>query len=292
MDVKTFRFMVLFVFLMLITCANACSPFKDQAIATPSPVAVAATETRAPSQTTTPRPTATVWVPPLITNTPAVVASLSVDDQIAQLLKDYQLALDKELATGDTVMVKNDDGTQQKMLQGKSKEKMDALWAETIAKIDALKARPAQARQASIDMLAARFADSVHYVQTTSLPFYSQTAHIEVYESLTMQYMVDITSQQIIEMQPLPVGNPPYHTTPQLAPAELERRARQFILTTGANLDLTALTPAFGNKGEKTFFFRWEDHSHAQPDGGARFVQVGYSAAGDFLNYYNTLPLP
>jgi hypothetical protein len=227
-----------------------------------------------------------------MTVTPAVVAGLSVDEQIAKLLQDYQFALDKEVAIGDTVIVKNDDGTQQKMLQGKSKEKMDALWAVTTAKIDALQARPAQDRQASIDMLAARFGDSVHYVQTTSLPFYSQSARIEVYESLTMQYMVDIASQQIIEMQPLPVGNPPYHTTPKLAPPELERRARQFIASTGADLNLSALTPAFGNKEEITFFFRWENHNREQPDGGARFVQVAYSAAGDFLNYYNTLILP
>ena len=239
----------------------------------------------------TPLPTATSWDPPLETVAPTETASLSVNDQIAQLLKDYQLALDQELATGETVTVKNDDGTQQKMLTGKSQEKIDALWAETSARIDALQARPAAERQQVVDMLATRFGENVHYVQTTHLPFYSQSARMEVYESPEMQYMVDIASQQIIEMQPLPVGNPTYHTTPRLAPAELEQRARQFILSSGANINLSSLTPAFGNK-TNTFFFRWEDRGRRQPDGGARFVQVGYSAAGDFLNYYNTLPLP
>jgi hypothetical protein len=172
-----------------------------------------------------------------------------------------------------------------------NQKKMDALWAETTAKIDTLHARPAAGRQPVIDMLAARFGGTSHYVQTTSLPFYSQSARIEVYESSKMQYMVDIASQQIIEMQQLPVGNPSYHTTPRLAPAVLEQLARQFIQTAGANLNLSVLTPDFANK-VNTFFFRWEDRSRSQPDGGARFVQVAYSAAGDFLNYYNTLPLP
>ena len=288
---KSIRLAVFLGLLLLIVCATSCSPFKDQAISTPSPDPVVATETTAPPPTLTLRPTATAWVPPLITNTPASVASLTVDEQIAQLLKDYQLALDKELATGDTVMVKNDDGTQQKMLQGKSKEKMDALWAKTSAKIDTLKARPAADRQQTVDMLATRFSEAVEYMRTTGLPFYSQNARVEVYHSARMEYMVDITSQQIIEMQLLPVGNPSYHTTPRLAPAELEQRARQLIASSGANLNLSTLTPDFGNKID-TFFFRWEDRSRSMPDGEARFVQVGYSAAGDFLNYYNTLPLP
>jgi hypothetical protein len=221
-----------------------------------------------------------------------VEASLTVDQQTTQLLAGYQRALDEELANGETVIVTNDDGTQQKMLAGKSKDKMDALWAETSAKIDALTARPAAERQPVVDMLAARFGETVHYIHTNRLPFYSQSAEIEVYESEKMQYMVDIAGGQIIEMQPLPVGSPPYHTTPRLAPAELEKRARQFIISAGANLNLATLTPSFNNKGERTYFFRWEDRGRRQPDGGARFVQIGFSAAGDFLNYYNTLPLP
>ena len=288
---KTNRFVASIICLLALYGATACSPARDQAAPTASPGVIHFTQTPLRQPTPSPQPTTTLWAPPRETITPAAAASLTVDEQIAQLLQDYQLALDKELATGDTVMVKNDDGTQQKMLQGKSKEKMDALWAETSAKIDALKARPAADRQHTIDLLAARFGETVQYMETTGLPFYSQTARIEVYHSARMEYMLDIASQQIIEMQPLPVGNPSYHTTPRLAPAELEQRARQIIASIGANLNLSTLTPDFGNKTD-TFFFRWEDRSRSMPDGEARFVQVGYSAAGDFLNYYNTLPLP
>jgi hypothetical protein len=290
--VKTIRLLAILVCLF----ATACSPVKDQAVSASSPTAELAPETPASVPTPSPLPTATAWRPSLPAAisplpTAAVNPSLPVDEQIAQLLQGYQCALAEELAHGETVIVKNDDGTQQKMLAGKSQEKIDALWAETVAKIDALKARPAEARQPIIDMLAAHFGETVQYVETTGLLFYSQSARMEVYQSSKMEYTVDIASGQIIEIQPLPVGSPPYHTTPRLTPVELEQRARQFILSTGANVNLSFLTPAFGNKTD-TFFFRWEDRGRRQPDGGARFVQVGYSAAGDFLNYYNTLPLP
>jgi hypothetical protein len=160
-----------------------------------------------------------------------------------------------------------------------------------VAKIDALKARPAEARQPVVDMLAARFGETMQYAETTGLPFYSQSARMEVYQSSKMQYTVDIASGQIIEIQALPVGSPSYHTAPRLAPGQLEQRARQFILSTRANANLSVLTSAFGDKTD-IFFFRWEDRGRRQPDGRARFIQVAYSAAGDFLNYYNTLPLP
>jgi hypothetical protein len=111
---KIIRLLAILVYLFV----TACSPLKQKAVPASSPAIGLPTQLPSPS----PPPSATPWVPPLQTVTPAVAASLSVDEQIAQLLQAYQLALDQELATGDTVMVKNDDGTKQKMLEGKSKE--------------------------------------------------------------------------------------------------------------------------------------------------------------------------
>ncbi len=299
---KTIRLLAFMVCLLTLACGNACSPVKDQAIAASSPAAVTAPGNQSPISVTV--------TPPF--PTPAVATSLSIDKKVAQLLEDYQSALDEEMAHGDTVTVKNANGAEQKMLNGKSKEKMDNLWRKTTAKIDNLKARPAAERQKVIDMLQARCDEDcayfgalalppygplrdwnipVGYLTTTRLPSYSQSARMEVYFSMTKIYFVDIGSGQIIEIEPrLMLIDPPYPGD-KLTPVQLEQKARQYVLFNGVDVNQSALTPVFSNQVDN-FTFRWEDRGRRQPDGGPRFIEVNYANTGLLLSYFNTLPLP
>jgi hypothetical protein len=287
---KTMRVLVLCVYLF----TAACSPVKNQAAA--SSTALAHNQSTA----TQPFPA------------PLLPTSFSIDKQVAQLIEEYQYALDEELAHGDTILVKKTDGSRQKVLTGKSKKKLDNLWWETTYTIDNLKARPPAEQQKVIDMLNARqqedfiYTDNkclpslfpnpfgpfpVRYAETTQLPSYSSSALLEMYSSFMLVYFVDIASGQIIVISPLGWEDPPYLISSRFEADALEQKARQFIACTATKVSLSALTPVL--RGDPDFStFQWEDHSRKQPDGKPRYIQVTFRSDGHLQSYTNTLPLP
>lgn len=120
---------------------------------------------------------------------------------------------------------------------------------------------------------------------------YNPKAELEHYQTSKYLYTVDIASSQVVEIFPADPANFSYNTEQLYSQAELEEKARDFILTVVGDINLESLQPAFGNKSGQNFFFRWEDPSKKLPDNTIPFIQVGFSVGGDFLNYINTLPV-
>ena len=126
----------------------------------------------------------------------------------------------------------------------------------------------------------------------TALPFYRNDLTFFQYVTGTRVYVLD-ASGDVVEIFPL---QPPQTSdlTPiaPLSRAGLEKKARSLIQLLAPGTDLEALTEAGGEK-INTFFFRWENRTKALLDDGRSypFIQVGFNADGELLNYYNTLPL-
>ncbi len=77
----------------------------------------------------------------------------SVQQQIDDLLEAYKQALQDELKNGETVEVEDELGERTIMLAGESAEKIEALWQETIGRINELSARPSEERNAAVQLI-------------------------------------------------------------------------------------------------------------------------------------------
>lgn len=120
---------------------------------------------------------------------------------------------------------------------------------------------------------------------------YNRFIRVDRYNGRQFYYLVDPTSSQIIEVMPIPEVSFEVDTTQKYTEQELEQKAREFVTKAASDLVLAELTPAFGNKNGLTYFFRWEDKNKKLEGVQPAFIQVGFSAGGDFLNYVNTLPI-
>ena len=211
-----------------------------------------------------------------------------VQEQTNKLLREYQRALAYELQHGETTTIKDPRKGYVKILTGASAAKLQALWRETQRRIDALTARPSRDREKAIHLIQTLDSGTIRYLYHSKMPYYDAKAEVEVYKSDRFQYTVDIGTGQIIEIAPLHQMRQ-YSLEPAYSRTELEEKAREFIAKV-AKVNLDALTPAFGDKEGKTFFFRWEASGQKLSSGMTPFIQVGFSRGGEFLNYVNTLP--
>lgn len=210
-----------------------------------------------------------------------------VQEQIDILIADYEIALEKELRNGETEVIYDPIDGEVTLLAGASADKMDALWQETLQKIDDLLARPLSERASAIEAIRAIDDTEVTYIEKTGSP-YNRDATLEIYQTELFIYSVDINTNQIIEW--LLLDDWTYGVEPIYSQDELEVMAREVIDKVGG-INLEELSPNFGSKMEETFFFRWEDPSGKLDGDMHPFVQVGFSRRGDFLNYINTFPL-
>jgi len=133
---------------------------------------------------------------------------------------------------------------------------------------------------------------SIETTEITSLPFYRNDMTFFQYQTLQNYYILNMDGV-VIEI--IPVDMPITETYTPVAPLtidQLEEKARSFIKIAAPETDLDILIPAGGSK-TGSFFFRWEDRTKPLLDDGQSypFIQVGYNADGELLNYYNTLPL-
>ncbi|MBI3340539.1 MAG: hypothetical protein HY022_10465 [Chloroflexi bacterium] len=125
---------------------------------------------------------------------------------------------------------------------------------------------------------------------------YAPAIATDVYYVGTDQYEVGISPVRVIQFGPRPLLTTEqpreYDTTDRYTSGELEAMAISFISTHAPGVDIKALIPAYGNKEEVNYFFRWEDVSGKTLVGMRPFIQVGFSRGGDLLSYTNTLGLP
>ena len=213
-----------------------------------------------------------------------------------RLLAEYDKALEFELQHGQTI-IDNEDG-KTRILTGESAEKMDLLWQETVRKIEAAIARPANERESVERMIEGVDGSSPVYLERFSSP-YNPSAALERYQTDKYLYIVDIASSRIVDVSKTIDMNVSSSHKPSddklkgtYSESELENRARAFISTVDAVTDLNALQPAFNNKEGRIYFFRWEDPSMTLNDDTKPFVQVAFSSIdGSFVGYVNTLPL-
>ena len=78
----------------------------------------------------------------------------NVQDPIDALLNAYDAALQNELLHGTTLQITDPSTGVTRILVGESQAKMDRLWAETLAKIEALQARLDAERAQKVAMLS------------------------------------------------------------------------------------------------------------------------------------------
>lgn len=233
---------------------------------------------------------------PALAQEPTPPISPEAQKEKERLLAEYQKALDYELENGETI-ISPEDGTT-KILVGKSAEKMELLWQETVRKIEAVKARPASERDAVEKMIEALDGNKPVYVERFTLP-YNPYRPVELYQTISYLYTVDIASSQIVDISPVVDSSIPHQHTREdeslkgrYTWQELEQKARSYIGNLAGNINLASLRPAFQDKEGRVFFFRWEDETAVLPDGSKPFVQVVYSTStGEFIRYTNTLLL-
>ena len=213
----------------------------------------------------------------------------------ARLLAEYQKALEFELEHGQTTVNAEDGKT--KMLTGKSKEKMDLLWQETVMNIEAAIARPANERVPVETIIKAIDGNKPVYLERFTLP-YNPSAALERYQAGNFFYTVDIASSQVVDISPVDINVFPKHSSNSNAlkgkysEDKLQTLARDYIAKVAGEIDLDTLTSVVANKEGRVFFFRWEDSSTSLEDGTAPFVQVAISSLdGKVRHYVNTLPL-
>jgi len=214
----------------------------------------------------------------------------------ARLLAEYDKALEFELQHGQTIIDPEDGKT--KMLTGKSAEKMDLLWQETVKKIEAVKARPASERAPVVEMIETIDEGKPIYVERFTSP-YNPSRPLELYQTDQYLYTVDIVSSQIVDISSVVDTSVPHQHSQNderlkgsYTRLDLEQKARSYINSIASDVNLDSLRSAFRDKEGRVYFFRWEDDSRTLADGSKPFIQVVYSSAtGEFIRYANTLPL-
>jgi hypothetical protein len=197
----------------------------------------------------------------------------------------------------------------EKVFSGETADKMKKLHAAAERQIDAMIARPEGQRQPASASIAA-FAEAVdssggkarssarkaiEYKRTTRSS-YQRDVPVEIYHSDGDQYEVDIRNNHIIQFgpRPEPDQNPSidtYDFTPRYTEMTLNKIARKFAESVGADFVSKPLTPSTNNKEDLVYFFRWEDRSR-MAEGLYPFVQVGISRGGQVVSFTNTLDLP
>lgn len=211
----------------------------------------------------------------------------SIQKQIDDLLEEYRKALQDELQNGETIQVEDALGETTIMLAGASAIKIEALWRDTIQKINQLSARSSEERAAAVQIIQAiDQSGDVIYLDRDRSPHDIQ-AQLERYTTSKFIYSIDVETNQVIEISLVDDAN--VNLDPNFSQEELERKASGFISLVGAGVDLARLTFSVGEKSDAVFFFRWED-PNALLNGVPAFIQVGYSQSGDLVHYINTLP--
>lgn len=219
--------------------------------------------------------------------TPAHAQS-GTETEIAALLDAYATALQHEMQYGTTqVLVDPSTGEQLEVLTGPSQAKMDQLWAETLSRIWAIRARPESERAATVELLRQVSGAEPSFIGLARSPF-APSVELEEYESGRYFYLVEVRSGQITKAWLKDQRD--YDTVARYSRAMLLEKARGLVGRFAQDLDLAGLIPSEYDKGP-VLFFRWEDPSERLPDGTVPFVQVALSVSGELLNFENTLPL-
>ncbi|MDY6994335.1 MAG: hypothetical protein SVR94_17255 [Pseudomonadota bacterium] len=229
-------------------------------------------------------------LPTFLTSNKLVSAATQGDEQktIAELLQDYEDALQYELEYGDTQEIDDTETDVKKILVGESQEKMDQLWAETLEKINALQYRPAEERSGAIAVINQVTNADVEFTDHSRTP-YNPSAEIEVYESGDYIFQVDVASEEIIKMWIKDQRN--FSVDAKYSKDVLVKLAQEHVNILSPKVNLETLILSTQDKTNEVYFFRWEDPTRKTTDGMTAFIQVAISRAGDLLNYENTLPI-
>jgi hypothetical protein len=239
--------------------------------------------------------TLVMFVLPVYAQGPVPPIPPEAEAERTRLLAEYQKVLEFELEHGQTTISAEDGKT--KMLAGKSAEKMDLLWQETVKKIETLIARPVSERALVEAMIKAIDGNKPVYLERFTLP-YNPSAALERYQTGKFFYTVDIATSHVVDISPVDINVFPKHSPNSNAlkgkysDDELQGRARDYISKVAGEVDLDTLTPVFANKEGRIYFFRWVDSTGSLYDGTAPFIQVAISSLdGKARHYVNTLPL-
>ncbi len=212
----------------------------------------------------------------------------TIQQEIDDLIKAYEATLQNELLNGETIEVQDPLDGKTLMLIGESAKKMEALWQEVVNRINELSARPAEERVSAVQLIQSiDGVGDVIYLDRDRSP-YDNRAQLERYKTSQFIYLIDIATNQIVEINLVDELN--INTNPNFSSGQLERKAREFISLVAENVDLEVLKPAFGDKGGEMFFFRWKDPLTMLDGGMPAFIQVGYSQSGDLVHFINTFP--
>jgi hypothetical protein len=153
--------------------------------------------------------TLVMFVLPVYAQGPVPPIPPEAEAEKARLLAEYQKALEFELEHGQTIISAEDGKT--KMLAGKSAEKMDFLWQETVKKIETLIARPVSERALVEAMIEAIDGNKPVYLERFTLP-YNPSAALERYQTGKFFYTVDIATSHVVDISPVDINVFPKHS--------------------------------------------------------------------------------
>ncbi len=236
--------------------------------------------------------------PPVYTlPNPRPASDAEIQRLIERATDDYLTWLEEDDTTGSFVLMFDPyENYVHPIRIGDSYAEGEIRWAALLEYRLALLAPPLEERRPDLLAIERVFAGEAVLVDVgVTLPYDSDRG-LHLYRVGDLRVLVDPRVHRIIMIdREAALGE--RHEAPdrgdgtaETSPEALEQRATEFVSLAAPGTDLARLTPVYGQKGENSFF-RWEDRGRPLLDDGRSypFIQVALDAAGELLNFYNTL---
>ena len=217
------------------------------------------------------------------------------NEKIETLKADLDKVAQYELAYGCT----KTDEFGRKEFCGESKQKVDALHDQLAAEVRELQERDPASVSAVVSNIWELAGDSnlaVEFNSSAANPYtVDNQVRIEQYrDSKGFVYLVNPTTNKVVQMGPGPDSKIQFAVTPRLSTDDLRSKAEAFLEEKVEGFDqLKAIYSSreMSKPGNVSYAFRWEAKSVPKGEEMAPFVQVVLSPAGDVMSFNDTRSL-
>ncbi len=227
----------------------------------------------------------------------AFVAGSETNEKIEKLRTELEKTAEYEVAYGCT----ENDQFGEIVLCGKSKEKVDKLHDELINEF-----RKHQIRSPKEVEVVKKNIRSLRSDETLELTFQGTFSNLYAEKSKKktedyrdnkgFEYMVDISTNKVIQYGPGGNSRIEFSNTPRLSMKQLQDKAEKYLAKNIPDFDQVKKTfkSESGSKGDEnstSFAFRWNAPAKVNGEDMLPFVQVVMSAGGDIMSFNDTRSL-
>ncbi len=224
-----------------------------------------------------------------------IVPGPYTNETIEKLRKELDAVAEYELAYG---CHERDAKTDQVVLCGASKERVNALHGQLVAEVLKAEARSPEKMETvknHIRGMAGKTQLALEFLGTSANPYTMTGKRMEQYQAEDgMQYWVDPTTDAVVQFGPAGAVQPEFSFVPARSVAELKAIAEGYLTVNVP--DFSAVQKDFKfRKTEKgngeVIAFRWEAPTKPDSEEMSAFVQVVVSSGGDIMSFNDTRSL-